>query len=382
MEAFQSIKSVTLAGVVLMGTISALGARDALCMRPDALSSSTLPGSDVFIQSLYAHRHFAQPEADNRGFFGRKHDDEDDDGKKASDRKSEPSALSWELGYAFSYPTLPATAKADLLSHSFALGLGWEAMPSFEMEANVTGDTIPSETYKHGRINVRFEYFRSLQSSGDGRNPASADASDDETDARTYYRTHSDGARAAESGPYLGRPQRKGSSAGLPPFPNFKAAALLEFDKHQNTALETLNQSAIGADLTLSLNPSLSFHASGLFYGYSESVKTFVAALPVTVGQSLVLPSASVAAIAPQFLAFPDFVFEEGASYDIDDNWSVQLDFNQVNYVQADQGMSLGFAPMVLRRFSGNWMLGLGGDLIVANGATSPVGLINLSYLF
>jgi len=418
------------------------GGRTAWCARPDAISSSTAVNSGYFIESLFVHKHFAALQDADESFFSRHRDTSDEepdeltvvpvDGKKPKkppkpkaerlvekkkDEPFQPSGLSWELGYAYASPLVLAqqpvgvvAPTSSLDSQSIVAGLDWEALPELDMGMDVQIDTLPNQDYRHGRITLRFEYLVPVGMSAERQSALAklreGQEQGDETDARAYYLNRADSSgHTLRNTRYLGGYHKKGTP---PPsstysddnedpesvsslqkqlqgtYPNLKMALVFSFDRHilQTPTFQAMNQFELGPDLNLDLSADTRFHLLAFYSGYSTSVQSFSAQLPVSPGISIILPASSFSAFQPQFLAYPTFVFEEGVSHDLNDAWTIEFYANQVFYALSGESPVVGLAPMIFFSPSSHWTVGLGGDLLLGGSGTSGAGILNLSYLF
>ena len=126
------------------------GMCDALAGAPtsDFVSSSTLLGPPIFLESVLAQKHFSKFETDSESFFARKHMDED------TPSVEEHSGLFWRLGYGFNH----SFGDNSLDINDFLAGLGWDITPAFTFGLDIGLDLISVNDYRRGQFDFRFEY--------------------------------------------------------------------------------------------------------------------------------------------------------------------------------------------------------------------------------
>jgi hypothetical protein len=407
-----------LAGLLLFGP---LAPGRAMADPPrDEASLWTEFGPDLLVGSITARRHFMKPEtSSNEMLFSRRQREvterdlgDDPEAAGAPRRRWQPAAetseLSWKLGYAYARPSAADRAVFDLDSHSGLVGLDWESSPRDIFQFAVTADFVPTLKYKAGAMLFRFAHsdhapwsapapLRRSKPSATGN----ANANEGPVVNKQTLNSPFGGVREGEetASEYFRRHSRIYGDAlvGQAPFdwepPVYTFAALFEVHSHNSEDSGTsrgLSQIGLGPELDLRLDSNWSFGLSGRFFFYSEMVTEFLGSRPAGSTYYATFPSALGAVsgglegstLRPWAYTFPDMIFEQSVSYDLDDDFSFGLNTNETLYVIDGQPFGLGGTLWGRYAIDADWQIGAGAELVYNSAATTFAGFLNLSYLF
>jgi hypothetical protein len=287
-----------------------------------------------------------------------------------NDNPTEYGNTSWTLGYAFRAQPLTLSSGASQLSFSSTFGASIEGIvfTRFILGAELDMDFAHTEYYRHGTVDFSIEYVQDL---------------------RPQMRRLSQ-KRLIEY--FIGENEQI-------QHPNVHFGLHFQFQRHQRVASDAgtpawvpvassnvdTTVSALGPTFTFEFSPYTFLKLNALVHLYDSDFYQVTAGL-VTGATSRVPPVHAPLGVfqASGYLGyFPKWSFEEQFSWQLGEDWRLELLLSQVIYKEKELNMpSFSANPVLHTTLLGKWRPGLGVDFTYAFKSIYVLGSFSLKYLW
>ena len=288
----------------------------------------------------------------------------------------EPSELSWLLGYQMTY------SSSFSLLNSFSTGLGYEPNDQIQFKSQIKFESaFQLDPYRRGSVDFELGYTLPLGTRKlklkhhiDDRETGAVD--DDDEDSETEVGANEVGIN------------KKYRSIDDVPVIQLELIPTLDFHllvgyTHQ-TRFEELGREGVGLRVGYSDPRGFSLRGAHTSYFYSKDATSFLSLIPVFSGEDGGAPSGSfrLSSLKRLVESFPDYAFELGGSYVLNDDWTTDLSLSLAKYKVTLVDLGYGVSPTVFYYLERDLRLGVGVDFFFASSAYSITGIGQVSYRF